>query len=417
MADGLTVFYGEFLVLPAPLELSGNWCSHSCSYCFANLAVPNRRLDFKGVMALLTNHHKRKGLAAKLLQLKYPTLISNHIDPFSKTNAKPMVDIMRYMTDLDLPIYFQTKGGEEQAITEALEFIKPSVFYVSITHQDDESRKLIEPNAPSMEHRYELIREVVSRGHRVVCGINPLHPEWMPEPEVVLSKLKDLGVEGVWIELLHLSNRHTSNMKDWQKKRLGEHNIKVARRRYIDDGHQSHYLRAKQSAEELGLHTCRIGQPGYSEFYQVYHETYERTFPVMQDFINHCIVEGKQVVTWEDWLGFFGDRLPKVGTTNQHIDYIRQGSHLELTKHFGNLTRKTKFNYSSLLHTAFKHPQFRKMPFSPWAVPSFAPVTMEGDQVYKTKDGGVSFDSSEGDPLFFFDPEGQVSVAEMGLAG
>lgn len=133
--DGLKVFFGEFGILPVPLELSGNWCSHSCSYCFVNAAVPQRQLDLKSVMSLLSNMDKRTGLDARLLRMRYPVNISNHIDPFSESNHKHMIPIMELMTGLDIPIYFQTRGGNEGAIAKTLDFIKPSAFYVSIRHR------------------------------------------------------------------------------------------------------------------------------------------------------------------------------------------------------------------------------------------------------------------------------------------
>jgi hypothetical protein len=53
--DGLKPLYGGLLKIPAPLELSGNWCSTNCPYCFANLNAPTRTLDVKGVSKLLAD--------------------------------------------------------------------------------------------------------------------------------------------------------------------------------------------------------------------------------------------------------------------------------------------------------------------------------------------------------------------------
>ena len=57
--DGLKPLYGGLLKIPAPLELSGNWCAHSCPYCFANLNAPTRTLDVKGVSKLLADYQNR----------------------------------------------------------------------------------------------------------------------------------------------------------------------------------------------------------------------------------------------------------------------------------------------------------------------------------------------------------------------
>lgn len=44
----LDVYYGEFLINPIPLELSLNYCSHKCAYCFANVNQPGRLLRGTG---------------------------------------------------------------------------------------------------------------------------------------------------------------------------------------------------------------------------------------------------------------------------------------------------------------------------------------------------------------------------------
>ena len=36
----ITLFAGEFMLVPEALDVSHNWCSHNCGYCFANLNKP-----------------------------------------------------------------------------------------------------------------------------------------------------------------------------------------------------------------------------------------------------------------------------------------------------------------------------------------------------------------------------------------
>lgn len=415
--DGLRVFHGEFLVLPAPLELSGNWCSHGCSYCFANAAKPDRQLDLKNVMALLRNYHERNGLEAKLLQRQYPVNISNHVDPFSNSNWKQFVPIMRLLTDLNIPIYFQTRGGNEQAIAETLDFIKPSVFYVSITHQSDESRQIVEPNAPTVEHRYELIKELKSRGHRVLVGLNPLVPEWMPDLEAVIGQLKTLGVEGLWIEALHLNRYQKAGMKAWQQKRLGENLIKKAMKHNTDEAHEVHFMAARTIATKMGMPVMTAGQPNHSTFFDCFHETYENTFPTIQDFVNYCITENVQIVTWEIWKNFFYPWLPKVGETPGHMDYLRQAVHRELSSVPYLTTRKSKrFNYGTVLQYSYRDDRLSKLPFSPFNQASLAPVKDDGQLLYFDGNGGAHKDRTKGYPVFYFDETGQTKDVALGVS-
>jgi hypothetical protein len=86
--DGICAYSGEFLISPAGLELSMNWCGHDCSYCFANLNKPNRRADLASIMGLLANFRSRQTREARLMQAGVPLLVSNHVDVFAGTNAE-----------------------------------------------------------------------------------------------------------------------------------------------------------------------------------------------------------------------------------------------------------------------------------------------------------------------------------------
>jgi DNA repair photolyase len=139
--DGLKPLYGGLLKIPAPLELSGNWCAHACPYCFANLNSPTRTLDVKGVSRLLADYQNRNTIEGYLLRDGYPVIVSNHIDPFSASNYRQMVPFMETMTELGIPYSVQTKGGK--GWEKVLEFMPIGVWYVSISFSDDETRKAI----------------------------------------------------------------------------------------------------------------------------------------------------------------------------------------------------------------------------------------------------------------------------------
>ena len=47
--DSLTVFWGELLSNPIPLELSFGSCGYNCAYCFASLNKAHRK-DRKSVV-------------------------------------------------------------------------------------------------------------------------------------------------------------------------------------------------------------------------------------------------------------------------------------------------------------------------------------------------------------------------------
>ena len=64
----LDTYWGEFLTSPAPMELSLNYCSHGCEYCFANINTPDRKADVKAILRLLRDYPTRAPVVASLLR-------------------------------------------------------------------------------------------------------------------------------------------------------------------------------------------------------------------------------------------------------------------------------------------------------------------------------------------------------------
>ena len=56
----ITLFAGEFMLVPEALDVSHNWCSHNCGYCFANLNKPDRRIDPQKLFNQITNFRHQK---------------------------------------------------------------------------------------------------------------------------------------------------------------------------------------------------------------------------------------------------------------------------------------------------------------------------------------------------------------------
>lgn len=142
-------FYGEFLLHPIPLELSFGACSHRCAYCFVDANHPNGRplaKDINKIMRLLADYPNRETLTAKLLKAGYPVTISNRVDPFCGALHKDFLPIIQTMTELGIPIYFQTKGGF--GIDKVLEYLPPSVWYVTVESLNDDVTRKISVGAP-----------------------------------------------------------------------------------------------------------------------------------------------------------------------------------------------------------------------------------------------------------------------------
>lgn len=292
--------------------MSFNYCSHKCGYCFANLAKPGRFADVKATMSLLQNFRERESLAATFLKEGYPILCSNRVDPFATSNYRQSVPILELATQVGVPIAFQTRGGK--GVDEVLEFLPPSVWTISITMLDDAIRKRIEPGAPSIPSRLELIEKLVDNGHRVTILLNPLVPEWCPSEDVeqLLAKCRDRGAEGVWIQVLHLNRDQAANLSDRERKAITEPIIKRAlgKAAKIDD---TAFYEAREIAKSVGLEVFSIGQPDASKYFQPFRDLYPKVLPTLQDLLNACHADRmtpENLMSFESFATFFEGGLP-----------------------------------------------------------------------------------------------------------
>lgn len=319
---GLTPYYGEFLSNPIPLECSiVEPCDYACNYCFANLnkrywasKTPGKKQhgsEVVQVMGLLANFRKRSTLEAKLLQDGYPILLSNRTDPFSRKNRGSTIPMLEVMGELGIKASFQTKGfikpDDFETVMGLVQY--PSCWYVSIAFDDDELRQKIEPGAPTIESRHELITQLRERGHSVVVGVNPCVSDWIKNPEQFLLKLKELGVWGVWAEILHFNSNQTRNLTPRERDNLTESVISKALRRTYHPDDVAFLDGLLDMAEEIGLCPFNLHRHKPSNFWAPWWDNYEMTFPIMQDFINEawtCLDDG-DVLTFDNFASIMSE--------------------------------------------------------------------------------------------------------------
>jgi len=304
----LTNYSGEFLVSPSPLELSMNYCSHKCAYCFANLNSPDRAFDFDAFVKQIKGAKNQKSLTAHMIANNYPVLISNKVDPFAVSNYRQTLAVLEILKQNGNPIIWQTKGGI--GIDEALQISpEPACWYISISMLDDNIRKKIEPGAPSIEDRFILIEHLISIGHSVIVGINPLVEDWLPlsDLEKLCERLKSLGVHGVWIESLHLNNRQIANLSKREMEAFGTDNIRNSNPlRY---GSAENYIMfATEHIRQFGLEVFTKQQPFKSDYFAPFEAIYgkDKTFRTMQGFINWCFenkTDGSKV-TFDEFVNY-----------------------------------------------------------------------------------------------------------------
>jgi hypothetical protein len=286
--SGISVYAGEILVSPAALECSLNWCSHDCSFCFANLASPDRKADLTQIFNLLADFQNRKSREAVLLQGGYPMLLSNRVDPFAGSNAKLTEPIWELCTELGIPLTWQTRGAhkpQQKILDRIIAESPPQVWYISLSYPDDRIRQIVEPHAPSIDYRFALIEQLVDAGHVVNVALNPLTAEWMPEPEPVLDRLRDLGVWGTWIEALYMGSELEEKLSPAARTALTPELLtKVGAKG--DPLDKALAQQAREYAAEIGLEPFSLEHEGPTGYFDPWHELYPNLMPYWQQVIN-----------------------------------------------------------------------------------------------------------------------------------
>ena len=286
--DGIRAYAGEFLTSPAGLELSMNWCGHACTYCFANLFKPDRRADIRSVVGLLSEFRQRKTREARLLQAGVPMLVSNHVDPFAGTNAVQFEPIWELCVELGVTLTWQTRGAHKAhrpIMDRVIRETPRAVWYVSIPMLDDEVRRRVEPHAPSIGSRLELVQQLIEAGHVVTVGVNPLTLDWLPKFEPLLDQLKAAGVWGVWVQVPYFSKSFKGNLQPNARERLGDEFIRRCGEKGSKDD-RAHAAAAMTYAKGIGLEVFSTEYEEPTRFFDPWHEVYDRVMPYWHQLVN-----------------------------------------------------------------------------------------------------------------------------------
>lgn len=399
--------WGELLTSPVPLQWAGNVCSMGCKFCFSVLGQPKRRNNPARDLSLLSEMEERDTLVARLLRDRMPVVCSNLVDPFSASNWRQFLPLLETLTALDIPVAFQTRGG--RGIDEALSIVRPSCWYISVNTATDDLRAQLEPMAPTIQSRFALMERLVSLGHRVVLGLNPLVPEWMPDPAVVLRQAAAAGASGVWMEPLHLNSKQLGAMPEADRDTLGPKVIARARKRTATMEETNLFGRARDVARSLGLAVYTQGQSEPTEFFRPYFDTYPRLFPILSTWVNALFAEGKaateRLIGFEE---FAAAMLPSLPHGVLPID-----SYLGSTAH--DLWHKRKIaprmTYAELLEILWCEPSVSRSP-ARLPVLSYAcePTAVETEVVQLVDDAGR--------PYMMFSPDGfEFAHTVVELAG
>jgi len=279
-------YTGEFLYDPCAIEISGNTCSHNCTYCYANTRKDARKCELTSVINRLKRVNQNVYLD-HLIHEGYPICFSNRSDPFSKNNYIPSLSILQYLAILPNGIGLQTKGG--YCIDEALDILKDKkniTWYITISILNEKIRERIEPNAPTIQSRLDLVQRLKGLGYHVIIGMNPLVEDWLPFEDFIIltEKLESYGIKHFDCEPLHINKKEIGNLAEWKKIAIGDkllNQTKIEAFTYLEKCFDYFF--------EKDLHYDKCGMPYPSRcMHDKRMALGGKGFPSQYDIINFC---------------------------------------------------------------------------------------------------------------------------------
>ena len=316
----IDVFWGEFLLHPIPLEMSGNSCSHDCCYCFANIRRSCRVSEISRVINFLQGNTRAQNLATTLYNDGYPLCISNRTDPFSESNYGETRILAQILADKPNGLFIQTKLGREEYVDEFIDTLgkkRNIMFYITITTPNDDIAQIIEPGAPSPSERKRMAAKLVKAGYPVIVAFNPFAEGWTNLDENLreVESFRKLGINNFFYQNLHMANKEVQGFKSDRAQRfkksgidLSQYTVKATR---IE--RQKYAQLAMLKAYQAGHNALLFGAPLKSEFFDMFKKTFkDKTFPTSYQFTNWMIKNKKpgDVITKAEYLEVL---LPSLG--------------------------------------------------------------------------------------------------------
>jgi hypothetical protein len=202
-----------------------------------------------------------------------------------------------------------------------------TLWYVSVSYWDDEIRKKIEPAAPSIQSRLELIQELKRRGHAVIAGINPLTKDWCNEKDfdLLTDWLKNNGVKDIWTEALHFNSMQIASMTDRERSNYSPQLLAESKSNKITSL-TNHLLDSIDRAKEKGFKVFSIGAGSLDPVFQETHELLGHSlFKTVSDFVFEMTneLEGDETIlfTGEEMLEYFYHPFFSI-PSSQHRGYL-----------------------------------------------------------------------------------------------
>jgi DNA repair photolyase len=181
-------------------------CDHGCLYCYATGYAQN----------FGECHPKKEQLPSierEAMKLKGETIsISSSSDPYPTIEASLMWTrkILQILSERNCKIAITTKSNI--VIRDIDLLIKvPSTVALTITTDDDQLAKTLEPHAPTPTQRIDATQELIKAGIPVIVRIDPIIPLVNDQPQELIEKLASIGVKHI------ISSTYKPKADNWMR--------------------------------------------------------------------------------------------------------------------------------------------------------------------------------------------------------
>jgi len=239
-------------------------CDHACIYCYASSYIPK-----------FFNCRPKKDLMPRLkreaTKLKGETIsIANSSDPYPNLEAKTCLtrNCLEILTNQDCKLQIITKSN---LIVRDIDILKkvPSMVSLTITADNDDTAKLIEPYAPLASERLRAIETLVQKDIPTTVRLDPIIPFINDKPEILVETLASIGIKHITCSTCKITSENWKRIsiakpKIAEKLRFlyFENGEKMGRHIYLPKGLRVKLLKTvRELAEKYDMRfgTCREG--------------------------------------------------------------------------------------------------------------------------------------------------------------
>jgi DNA repair photolyase len=167
-------------------------CDHHCVYCYASSYIPNFQECRPKKETFQTLRREAAKLRGEIVS------IANSSDPYPRLEATVGLTrrCLEILAENNCRIQIITKSNLVIRDDDLLSKV-PSTVALTITTDDEEVARLLEPNAPPPAERISAAEDLIGRGIPVSVRIDPVIPFVNDQQEKLVSALAGIGVKHV----------------------------------------------------------------------------------------------------------------------------------------------------------------------------------------------------------------------------